>query len=162
MRLNKTQLNKTPLNKVMHIEVSAEGRDEMSLRLELTAAGEIARAELTAIGCPELLSLLGPLRAQLKGDLQSLGLPAGRGHAAMLARELILRAQGKWQTSEADDHELCHCRSVPRARVDRAILAGAHTPELVSQLTSASTGCGTCRPAVAELLNQRLSQSEKV
>jgi NAD(P)H-nitrite reductase large subunit len=43
---------------------------------------------------------------------------------------------------------MCHCRVVTTAQVDRAVVAGCHSPREVSRETTASTSCGTCRPDV--------------
>ena len=54
----------------------------------------------------------------------------------------VLKARDEWKPTFTDE-EICHCRFVPLAVVDAAIVAGAHTAEKVSAWTSASTACGT-------------------
>ena len=138
------------------IDVSIRARDRISLRLEL-AAGEIVESELTGIGCTELLSLIKDLRPKLHGPLDEVALPPGTGHAAMLLREALLKAQGRWEFPYAEA-ELCHCRAVATSRVDGAILAGCHSVDAVKRATSASTSCGTCRPDVERVLDYRLGK----
>lgn len=140
----------------MHIKVSIPGRDEVELQLELDGNHHIQSACLTGVGAPDLLELLAQWRAKLHGDLMTLEPPQGHSSAAILMRELLLKAQGRWDYPYAEQ-ELCHCRAIPTNKVDAAIVTGAHTPEKVSRLTSASTACGTCRPHVEEILEYRLN-----
>jgi bacterioferritin-associated ferredoxin len=135
-----------------------EGREEAHLHLTLDDNQTIHSAKLTGIGGPDFLLQLKELRKKLSGPLTDVQAPMGTTPEALLFRELILRAQGKWQLPY-DSEELCHCRAVPTAVVDRAICAGAHTSRQVSEQTSASTACGTCRPDVEAMIKWRLGQS---
>lgn len=134
------------------ILVEMPGRD----RLTATPAG--AGWTVEVIGCAEMTRLVASLKAAHGEDPTVWALPEGEGHAALLVRELILRARGEW-VYPYQDLELCHCRSVPTEVVDQAILSGAHTCEKVSRRTSASTACGTCRPEVQKILDYRLKTS---
>ena len=110
--------------------------------------------DLAIVGCVALEDQLRDrLRAQ--NDVTLWSLPKATSHVDLLIRELILRARGEWQLPYLED-ELCHCRSVPTAIVDQAILAGAHDCKQVSSETSASTSCGTCRPYVQQIIDYRL------
>ena len=143
--------------KIIDAQVAWLGREEASLRLELNDMDEIVNAKLSGIGGPEFLRLLKETRLKLEGDLQKLSLPEGVSPAALCLRELILKAKGEW-SYPYESEELCHCRAVPTIVVDQAICVGAHTPRKVSDLTSASTACGTCRPDVESILIFRLGK----
>ena len=121
------------------------GRDE----IYLTSDGS-----LKAIGCPQLLALCAEWRGKLKGDVSSWPLPKGSSHAEILLREVILKARGEWSMPYKED-ELCHCRVVATAKVDAAIVTGAHTVPEVSRRTSAGTSCGTCQPDIKKLIAYR-------
>jgi bacterioferritin-associated ferredoxin len=110
---------------------------------------------LQARGCSDLLKLLKSCHRDQGADIAQWPLPVGLSHAEMLVRELILKAQNRWQYPYHHE-ELCHCRTVLTKRVDEAILMGAHRSEIVSRQTSASTACGTCRPDVEKIIEYRL------
>lgn len=131
------------------LKVGLKGRDFVERR---------ADGSWHAVGCSSWLALLGRLRAAHGSDPAKWPAPAGVSHEEILVRELILKAQGVWAFPYPDE-EICHCRMVPAEVVDQAIVAGAHTPEMVSRLTMASTSCGTCRPDVQKILHYRLGHS---
>lgn len=138
------------------ISVNLEGRDEIHLEAQVQD-GQIIQSRLTGIGCFAHLQLLQKWRGQLEGRLQDLPLPEGHSHSEILLREALLKLKGQWKFPIADK-ELCHCRMISAHEVDQAIVAGAHTSEKVSDRTSASTACGTCRSDVEELIRYRLGQ----
>lgn len=141
------------------VQVVLPGRDELRLSFELR--GEIIDSvHLQAIGCPELLELVQQWRPRLSGSVRDLPLPEGDGHAVLMLRELILQARGEWSLPY-DEDELCHCRAVPTAKVDAAIVGGAHTVKAVSQRTSAGTSCGACKRDIDSLLAYRLKHAAK-
>jgi bacterioferritin-associated ferredoxin len=49
----------------------------------------------------------------------------------------------------------CICRAVTEDQVHAAIDAGATTVEAVANATRAGTGCGSCRPVVEGLIDER-------
>ena len=51
---------------------------------------------------------------------------------------------------------VCYCLDVDEATIERAIRAGAHTVDAVRDATGASSGCGTCRFDVEEILTRVL------
>ncbi|MBX3018486.1 MAG: (2Fe-2S)-binding protein [Bdellovibrionaceae bacterium] len=108
---------------------------------------------LKAVGCARLLAEVRALAA-ISNDPSTWALPETTDHVGLLLREFILKTQGAWAYPYADE-ELCHCRNVPTAVVDRAIMNGAHTGPQVSRLTNASTSCGTCRPDVECIIKYR-------
>jgi bacterioferritin-associated ferredoxin len=143
--------------KSVKVEAVWPGREELRLDLGLNENNEITHAKLTGIGGPDFLSLLTSYRPQLKGGVKSLPLPAGVSAGELCLREVILKARGEWNYPYKEV-ELCHCRGVDTEVVDQAICNGAHTPRKVSELTSASTACGTCRPDVEAILKFRLGK----
>lgn len=110
---------------------------------------------LRAQGCSAFLGLLKTVSGAQGGDPAKWTVPVGKGHAELLLKEFILKAQGQWSYPYQHE-ELCHCRAVPTLVVDQAIMNGAHTPAKVSRETSASTACGTCRPDVEGIIKCRV------
>jgi len=142
----------------LNVKVEIPGREELEIGIELDDEGNIAESRLSGLGGPQLLLLLEEWRPKWRGPLKSVPEPSGVDPAAILMRELILRVKGEWKPPYEDD-EVCHCRSVSLEVIDNAIICGAHSPELVSVQTSASTACGTCRPDVISLIDYRLGKS---
>lgn len=135
------------------------GREQISLAKEVLGNGSISLT-ISGIGGPQFLETLVQIRALVQAELSesaflSLSPPAGTSVCHLLFREVLLRAQGRWEYPYGEE-ELCHCRAVPTLTVDRAILVGGHSPEEVSRLTGASTACGTCRSDVKAILAFRL------
>ena len=137
------------------ISLKVPGREELSLFLETDDSGQIQNSKLRGIGGPSFLNFISEWRIKLQGSLDALELPEENHTGALMLREALLKAKGQWHYPY-DEEELCHCRAVPVQKVDAAILVGAHTPEKVSRMTSASTSCGTCRPDVEAILKHRL------
>lgn len=129
--------------------VEIKGRD----RLEVTS---LSPFKMKVIGCEELSRKLNELKTRFGSDIAKWETLASRDHASLLINELILKLQNKW-THPYQQDEVCHCRTVSLETVEQAILCGAHSPEMVSRWTSASTACGTCRPDVEKILKFRLS-----
>lgn len=49
---------------------------------------------------------------------------------------------------------VCQCTGVSRGAISNAVTQGAQTAEQVTELTGASSVCGSCRPLVCELLGE--------
>ncbi len=143
----------------VEIEVHLAMRDRLCLSLTVSASGEIVAATLTGSGCTEILRLMSEMRGRLRGPLADVVPPTGTSHSAILMRELILRAQGRWNFPY-NEAELCHCRGVPTEVVDAAIIGGCHSVDAVKRATSASTSCGTCRWDIESILKYRLDQKD--
>lgn len=79
----------------------------------------------------------------------------GKDHVSILLRELVLKLQNRF-CLPYQEAELCHCRAVPTAVVDRAIVGGCHSTMAVARTTSAGTSCGTCKLDTELLLAFRL------
>ncbi len=138
----------------IEVAVGLPARDQIKLRVEVDTEGEILSATLRVVGCMELLHLAQALRLKLSGRLSAVTLPEGLSHSAILLREALLKAQGKWSFPYSEE-ELCHCRAVPTSRVDAAVISGCHTVDAVKRATSASSSCGTCRPDVEAVIRHR-------
>lgn len=140
--------------RTISVDVELPARDRLSLEL-VVDRGEVTGAKLAVVGCMEILKLAADWRPKLKGPLASLPLPTGSGHAALMLREALLKAKGEWNFPYPEA-ELCHCRAVPTAKVDAAIVGGCHTIQSVAQETSAGTSCGTCRVDTDAIIKYRL------
>ena len=134
------------------------GREDLTLHLHIDEQGQVQQSKLSVIGGREALAMAALWRPKLKGALASLELPTGDSPFEILLRELILKAKGEWSYPYNED-EVCHCRVVSRETIDAAIICGAHTPIKVSEWTSASTACGTCRPDVTAMIAYRLGRT---
>jgi len=129
--------------------VEIAGRD----RLEVLSLNPF---QMKVIGCSALVQKLQEMKKAGGAIPTKWSLPTGTDHVSLLIKELILKLQGKWQHPYQHE-EVCHCRNVSLETVEQAIFNGAHTPDMVSRWTSASTACGTCRPDVEKILKYRLT-----
>jgi bacterioferritin-associated ferredoxin len=129
-----------------------KGRDWIEIQ---TTDNASEKAQINAMGCTELLSLLRKHQVQFGKDPRHWPVPQGSSHAELLLKEVLLKSRGQWSYPYTHD-ELCHCRSVATEKVDQAVIAGAHRCEVVSRQTGASTACGTCRPEVQKIIDFRL------
>lgn len=133
------------------------GREQ--LRLELNVEnGQIMSLEMNALGCLDFLNLCQKMKTSLLGHVKDLALPEGSDHCAIIWREIIEQIKEQWHMP-VEHEELCHCRRVSTEKVDRAIVYGAQTVSEVRKRTSANTGCGTCKPDVESLIENRLRVS---
>lgn len=138
---------------------SANNKIEVdSVRVYLTAQDEIVGKKtqnawsIEFVGCSELSQKLLELKRDHGVDPKRWPLPIGTSHSDLLLREFIKKALGNWILPYAHE-EICHCRKVNTEVVEQAIKAGAHSTEVVSRWTSASTACGTCRPDVQKMID---------
>jgi nitrite reductase (NADH) large subunit len=53
-----------------------------------------------------------------------------------------------------DDTTVCHCNGVSKADLRECVFSGACGLHAVMQATRASTGCGSCKPLVKELVDR--------
>jgi bacterioferritin-associated ferredoxin len=130
--------------------VGLDGRDHIEVNMETPTPKVQFR------GCTELMGLMQGMRKNFGVNIQQWPVPNGSGHSEILLRELILQLRGDWNYPYKEA-EVCHCRTVSCRTVDQAIVSGAHTTEIVSRQTSASTACGTCRPDVQKMIDYRLN-----
>jgi bacterioferritin-associated ferredoxin len=133
------------------ISVRLQGRDHIDVNLE----GAFPKVSFR--GCSEMMDLMQLMRKNFGIDLRQWPIPPGTSHSEILLRELILKLRGNWQYP-TPEVEVCHCRSVACYTIDQAIIAGAHSTEIVSRQTSASTACGTCRSQVQKMIDYRLNE----
>lgn len=109
---------------------------------------------LKGTGCRSVYDVIRKYKSQLRGKPSEWVLPKGNGHGEVLLREVILKAQNKWDFPYKEE-ELCHCRMVPTEVVDRIVKLGTDHVEEVARKTTAGTGCGTCRPITEEIIKYR-------
>jgi len=141
----------------MVIEVGRNGRDYIRVDYDVNA-GVLSNVSVRAVGCHFLLQKVQLLRGRLSGKIDDLLIPEGHDHATILIREIVLKIKGLWNFPYAEA-ELCHCRAVPTARVDEAIVCGDHRVEDVAENTSAGTACGSCRRDTQRIIDYRLNRS---
>lgn len=132
------------------IKVEIPGRDCIQVDLE--------KKSIQVQGCDSLFRFLNNFKTQYGLDPAKWPLPQGRTHHELLVKELILKLTNKWDLPYKEE-EMCHCRNITTESVIRAIQMGAHTTQVVSRWTTASTACGTCRPDSEKLIQYLLSQS---
>ena len=124
--------------------------------------GESRQLELLeVIGCHRWQAAIQSWFEAQEANGVGLSLPMGEQRSVhdLLLAELQTKLRGEWQFPFAE-FELCHCRGVPAAVVDRAVLLGSHTRADVSRTTSAGTSCGTCRPDIDAILDYRLHKTK--
>jgi len=72
-----------------------------------------------------------------------------------------LTSAGEVDASSApDDAVLCHCNNITHGCVREAIAGGAGDVAAVARATRATTGCGTCRRSVEELISCQITERE--
>lgn len=143
----------------MKIKVELEGRDFLQVECEgedLQAPGRVLKVDMK--GCTEFMEMMQKMKRHFGADISKWPLPESNDHSSMLLREMILKLRGEWKFPY-EEAEVCHCRTVATHAIDQAVLAGAHTPEIVTRQTSASTACGTCRPDVQKIIDYRLGKT---
>lgn len=136
---------------------SEPGRENLELTVSIEN-GVINNVKMKAVGCLDFLKMSQSMKSKLQGPISDLVTPAGKDHASMIWREIILDLQEQWKFP-VDHEELCHCRKITTQKVDRAIVYGAHSIEEVRHRTSANTGCGTCKNDVHLMIENRVKIS---
>ena len=135
-------------------EAGVRGQDRAQVSLEMNS-DIILQAKVSAVGCLAFLQAVEQLRNALRGPLALVRWsPSNNRHVDLLMNEIVLRLQQKWNAPHCET-ELCHCRRIPRAKVDEAIICGAKSAAEVALLTSAGTGCGSCRPRTEDIIAYR-------
>jgi len=133
------------------VEAGVSGRDEVKISAHLKN-DRLEDICIQGTGSLNFLEKLQVINEQIKSQkVSELREPGGNSPEDIIFRELFLKIKGQWKLPY-EDEELCHCRVVPTTKVVEAIVYGAHTPQQVSQWTTASTACGSCRPDVESLL----------
>lgn len=137
------------------LKVELAGRDFIEVELEDENPSAIKRVSF--LGCSPFMEMMKNMRLQFGNDISKWPCPEGKDHSSLLLKEMILKLRGEWKFPY-EHEELCHCRSISAHTVDQAVIAGAHTPEVVTRQTSASSACGTCRFEVERIINYRLGR----
>lgn len=135
------------------IRIEILGQD--LIELKSLSSGELG---VHFVGCAEFSRQVSDLKVKYGPDPRDWTFTNELNHSSLLLKEFILKCRGEWQVVY-DAQELCHCRNVSTQTIEQAILCGARTSEQVSQWTSASTACGTCRVHVEEILKARVSST---
>jgi NAD(P)H-nitrite reductase large subunit len=69
------------------------------------------------------------------------------------ARDALLDAgAGADLVNLPDDTQICNCNTVPKGRIVADIRAGKCTVNALGECNKAGTGCGTCQPLLAQLI----------
>lgn len=142
----------------MKIKVELSGRDLIEVECEgdsPLSPGPVKNVSL--LGCSHFMKLIKDMRSQFGNDISKWPIPNENDHSSLLLKEMILKLNGKWKFPY-EHEELCHCRSISAHTVDQAVIAGAHTPEVVTRQTSVSSACGTCKWAVEKIIDFRLKR----
>lgn len=53
---------------------------------------------------------------------------------------------------------ICHCKMVTEKEIKTLIKKGATSPSEIIELTGAGSGCGRCKPRVAEYVQKELTK----
>jgi NAD(P)H-nitrite reductase large subunit len=69
------------------------------------------------------------------------------------ARDALLGDREADLKELADDTQICNCHCVSKATLVAAIKDGKHGVQALGQCTRAGTGCGTCQPLLAQLID---------
>lgn len=135
----------------MKTKVELEGRDFIEVE------NEGGHSHVRILGCTEFMDMMLRMRRNFGVDLAKWPLPEGHDHSSLLLKEMILKLRGQW-VFPFGESEICHCRNITTHTVDQAVVAGAHSTDVVTRQTSASTACGTCRPEVQKIIDYRLGK----
>lgn len=133
------------------LKVGRDGGDQISM-LAQKSDDYLSNVEINIVGKSSFLSLVHEWRPHFGKKIDKIPLPEGASEEALVLKELILRLQDKWEPPYTAE-ELCHCRLVPTAKVQEAILLGARENQTVGQMTSAGTGCGTCSKDIDAMIS---------
>jgi NAD(P)H-nitrite reductase large subunit len=63
--------------------------------------------------------------------------------------------------SVADDTQICNCNTVNKGQIVAAIQAGKCSLATIGDCTRAGTGCGTCQPLLAQLIDAYAESAQK-
>jgi bacterioferritin-associated ferredoxin len=133
-------------------------REWLNIEVVIDESDVILEAKVHAIGCHQIIDIIPIVKSEIIGKKLDQINWAGPSHADLMVSEIFLKLQNKFEIP-VKDAELCHCRKILTSIVDNAIVMGAHSPEKVRAWTSASSGCGTCRPEVEKIINFRLKKA---
>jgi bacterioferritin-associated ferredoxin len=144
--------------KLLTARAEIENREWLEVDVTVSDSGEIEKNIWRANGCQSLLKAVEVASKRFeKMNLNDISFNDGVEHWDLLINEAIDKLNGAFEFPLKEE-ELCHCRKILAKKVDEAIVLGAHTPEKVRAWTTASSGCGTCRPDVEKLINFRLKK----
>jgi len=139
----------------MEVLWQSPGREQLKIQVEIRSDQTIQSVTMHCLGSLSFLKFSQKMKTQLTGPLDALILPEGTETQVLIWREVLLKLKNQWKLP-VEQEELCHCRRVSTAKVDEAIVYGAHDIVNIRKQTSANTGCATCLPDVEALLKYRL------
>lgn len=133
-------------------------REWVEFEVELSPEGRVTEVRWRAWGCHTLIGTAEEAAHRIKTQmLEGFSWP-GHSHSDLLITEIMDRLKAGFNPPYKGE-EVCHCRKIQAEKIDEAIVLGAHTPEKVTAWTTASSGCGTCRPDVEKMIAFRLRKS---
>jgi bacterioferritin-associated ferredoxin len=127
------------------VHVNWLGRDEVEIRANWQGGKLVGLKPVQSVLCESATKALAIWMQSCLQAGQVLEGPLGQDHASMLVREVSLRLRNEFRPPYTEE-EICHCRVISTAQVDRAVIAGCQSAREVAGETTASTSCGTCRP----------------
>ena len=130
-------------------------REWVEFEFEIDQSGLIQELKWLAFGCHNLIESATNAAKDFKNKKINQIIWQGTNHWDLLINEIISKVHGSFRIP-IEDHELCHCRKIPTFVIDQAVVLGAHTPEKVRAWTTATSGCGTCRPDVEKVIQSRI------
>jgi NAD(P)H-nitrite reductase large subunit len=142
------------------VSARAEIKNRSWLEISLDLEGEkVVACRFLAQGPHDLIGELEKLRQLIPGQILKRFEISGDRPSQILIREALEKLQGVYKNAE--DVEICHCRKINLSVIDQMIVLGAHTPEKVKAWCTAGSGCGTCRPEVQILIDERIRHTKK-
>jgi assimilatory nitrate reductase catalytic subunit len=132
---------------VLH-KALVRGAGGEAVRYEDPATGGVREAFLTGGRLERVVFLTASGRLPPRDWLAELFIVQALS-ATDRAALLIGRAPGAAMESGPP---VCACRNVRAGRIEAAIAAGAASVDAVSEVTTAGTVCGSCRPEIARLI----------
>lgn len=141
---------KLPIGRSMKLRVEIPQRCWIEASFKLDQFNNIQTVDWHAQGSFDLINECQKFFNQVANKNIEVVSVEGMKTSQLLLAMLVDKLKG--QHIESEDIEICHCRKINRSEIMQAILLGAHTADKVKKWTTASSGCGTCRPDVENLI----------
>lgn len=153
-----------PINNVMEARVEIPQRCWIKVQLQMDEYKNIQKVNWNAQGSFELIreseKFFESMNQKNLNQLEVVFPPTGPKTHHLLFQRLLDKLKGEFKETD-QGLEICHCRKISQGEIEKAILLGAHTADKVKKWTTASSGCGTCRPEVEGIIAVCLSQKKK-
>jgi bacterioferritin-associated ferredoxin len=145
--------------KTFSARAELEHREWIEVEVQVNPQGMVEIASFKALGCSALILACEKIVKDIQSkELLNIPLNPKNSHEHLLINEALLKLKGKFKLP-VTEMEVCHCRKISLLKINEAIVNGAHSPEQVKAWTSASSGCGTCRPEIEKLIQYRLAKN---